>query len=36
MWTTLFSRSTMCPGMRIVRALSAIARYTACRIHQVA
>jgi hypothetical protein len=26
----------MCTGMRIVRALSAIARVTACRIHQVA
>ena len=36
MWTTLFSFSTMCTGMRIVRALSAIARVTACRIHQVA
>ena len=36
MWTTLFSFSTMCTGMRIVRALSAIARVTAWRIHQVA
>ena len=34
--TTLLSFSTMCTGMRIVRALSAIARGTACRIHQVA
>ena len=29
-------RSTMCTGMRIVRALSASARATACSIHQVA
>ena len=36
MCTTLFSFSTMCTGIRIVRALSAIARVTACRIHQVA
>ena len=36
MWTTLFSFSTMCTGMRIVRALSAIARVTAWRIHHVA
>ena len=36
MCTTLFSFSTMCTGMRIVRALSAIARVTAWRIHQVA
>ena len=36
MWTTLFSFSTMCTGMRIVRALSAMARVTAWRIHQVA
>ena len=28
--------STMCTGMRMVRAWSAIARETACRIHQVA
>ncbi len=34
--TTLFSFSTMCTGMRIVRALSAIARVTAWRIHHVA
>ena len=34
--TTLFSFSTMCTGMRMVRALSAIARVTAWRIHQVA
>ena len=33
---SLFSRSTMCTGMRIVRALSASARLTAWRIHQVA
>ena len=32
----LVQRSTMCTGMRIVRALSAIARVTAWRIHQVA
>ena len=36
MCTTLFSFSTMCTGMRIVRALSAIARVTAWRIHHVA
>src|SRR3989442_1296959 len=36
MCTTLFSFSTMWTGMRIVRALSAIARVTACRIHHVA
>ena len=36
MCTTLFSFSTMCTGIRIVRALSAIARVTACRIHHVA
>ena len=36
MWTTLFSFSTMCTGMRMVRALSAIARVTAWRIHHVA
>jgi hypothetical protein len=36
MCTTLFSFSTMCTGIRIVRALSAMARVTACRIHQVA
>jgi hypothetical protein len=35
-WATRFSFSTMCTGMRIVRALSAIARVTAWRIHQVA
>ncbi len=29
-------RSTMCTGIRIVRALSASARATAWRIHQVA
>jgi hypothetical protein len=34
--TTLLSFSTMCTGIRIVRALSAIARVTAWRIHQVA
>ena len=34
--TTLFSFSTMCTGMRMVRALSAIARVTAWRIHHVA
>ena len=34
--TTLFSFSTMWTGMRIVRPLSAIARVTAWRIHQVA
>ena len=33
---TRFSFSTMCTGIRIVRALSAIARVTAWRIHQVA
>ena len=33
---TLFSRSTMCTGMRIVRPLSAIARVTDWRIHHVA
>ena len=33
---TRFSFSTMWTGMRIVRALSAIARVTAWRIHQVA
>ena len=36
MWTTLFSFSTMCTGMRMVRALSAMARVTAWRIHHVA
>ena len=36
MRTTLFSFSTMWTGMRIVRALSAMARVTAWRIHQVA
>ena len=36
MCTTLLSFSTMCTGMRMVRALSAIARVTAWRIHQVA
>ena len=35
-WISLFSRSTMCTGMRIVRPLSASARVTAWRIHQVA
>ncbi len=35
-WTTRLSFSTMWTGMRIVRALSAIARVTAWRIHQVA
>jgi hypothetical protein len=35
-WTTLLSFSTMWTGMRIVRPLSAIARVTAWRIHQVA
>ena len=34
--TTLLSFSTMCTGIRIVRALSAMARVTAWRIHQVA
>src|SRR5207253_2088605 len=34
--TILFSFSTMCTGIRIVRALSASARATACRIHHVA
>ncbi|HEX5929344.1 MAG TPA: sigma-70 family RNA polymerase sigma factor, partial [Solirubrobacterales bacterium] len=34
--TILFSFSTTCTGMRIVRALSANARATAWRIHQVA
>ena len=28
--------STMCTGMRMVRAWSAMARVMACRIHQVA
>src|SRR5436190_1111573 len=32
MCTTSFSFSTMCTGMRIVRALSAIARVTAWRL----
>ncbi len=32
----LCSRSTMCTGIRIVRALFATPRCTACRIHQVA
>jgi len=32
----LLSFSTMWTGIRIVRALSASARATACRIHQVA
>ena len=36
MWTTRFSFSTMCTGMRMVRALSAMARVMAWRIHQVA
>ena len=36
MCTTLLSFSTMCTGIRIVRALSAIARVTAWRIHHVA
>ena len=36
MRTTLFSSSTMCTGIRILRALSVIARVTACRIHHVA
>ena len=35
-WITLLSFSTMCTGIRIVRALSAIARVTAWRIHHVA
>ncbi len=35
-YLTLFSRSTMCTGMRIVRDLSASALVTAWRIHQVA
>jgi hypothetical protein len=35
-WTTLLSFSTMWTGIRIVRPLSAIARVTAWRIHQVA
>ena len=34
--TILFSLSTMCTGMRMVRALSANARATAWRIHHVA
>ena len=34
--TILFSFSTTWTGIRIVRALSASARATACRIHQVA
>jgi hypothetical protein len=36
MCTTLFSFSTMWTGIRIVLALSAIARVTAWRIHHVA
>ena len=32
----LFSFSTTCTGIRIVRPLSASARATACRIHHVA
>jgi hypothetical protein len=37
-WTrvSLLICSTMCTGMRIVRAWSAIARVIACRIHHVA
>ena len=34
--STLFIDSTMCTGIRIVRAWSAIARVTAWRIHHVA
>ena len=34
--STLFIVSTMCTGMRIVRAWSAIARVIAWRIHHVA
>ena len=34
--TTLLMVSTMCTGMRIVRAWSAMARVMAWRIHQVA
>src|SRR5699024_6474868 len=33
---SLLMTSTMCTGMRMVRAWSAIARVIACRIHQVA
>ena len=36
MRSTLFIVSTMCTGMRMVRAWSAIARVIAWRIHQVA
>ena len=36
MRSTLFIVSTMCTGMRMVRAWSAIARVMAWRIHQVA
>ena len=35
-WVTRFSFSTMWTGIRIVRALSAIALVTAWRIHHVA
>ena len=37
-WTraSLLMTSTMCTGMRMVRAWSAMARVIACRIHQVA
>ncbi|RAO02559.1 hypothetical protein GAR05_01418 [Micromonospora saelicesensis] len=33
---SLLMTSTMCTGMRMVRAWSAMARVMACRIHQVA
>ena len=35
-WIALFNRSIMCTGILIVRPLSAIARVTDWRIHQVA
>ena len=34
--TSLLMVSTMCTGIRMVRAWSAMARVMACRIHQVA
>ncbi len=34
--SSLLIVSTMCTGMRMVRAWSAMARVIACRIHQVA
>ena len=34
--TSLLMVSTICTGMRIVRAWSAMARVIACRIHHVA